>query len=253
MPKLKQSKPPYIQIFEHIQGRILRGDLSPGDRIPSLRDIAQQWGVSPVTAGKAVALLQAEGHVTVPGKGLATVVRDPRTLNRNGYDRAKSVRRTGRIYTPGEYAKITSADIVQAPADVAAVLGLSGDSPAAIKRVRVTYGPDHQPVSASISWYDAALAEASPKLLVPERIIEGSWGYVEQQTGQRATRGRDRITTRLATEEDAQLLGIELPAAVKVSTTLLWTDDEVVIEYGVSIAGPGRESTYDYDLADDED
>ncbi|MEU9616921.1 GntR family transcriptional regulator [Streptomyces sp. NPDC048209] len=252
MPKLEQSKPPYIQIFENLRGQILRGELTPGDPIPTLRTIADDWGVSQVTASKAVGLLQEEKYVTVGGPGLRTTVRDPKNLHRNGRDRAKSVRRTGRIYTTGEYAKITSAEVVPAPADVAAVLGLQGVEPTAIKRVRVTYGPDDKPVSASISWFDGALAESAPKLLEPDRITEGTWGYVEQQTDMKATRGRDQISTRLATEEDAELLDIELPAAVKVSTTLLWTADDVVIEYGVSVAGPGRESTYDYDLADND-
>lgn len=251
MPKIEQSKPAYVQIAEHFSGLIRRGELMPGDPIPTLRKIAQEWNTSQVTVSKAVNLLQDEGHVKIGGPGLRTVVQDPKTVNRNGYDRAKSVRRTGRIYTPGEHAKIQSAEIVAAPADVAQALGITGPSPMAIRRVRVTYGPDDLPVSASTSWYDAALADSSPKLLVAERILEGSWGYVEQQTGRKATRGRDQITTRLATEEDAELLGIELPAAVKVSTTLLWADDEVVIEYGVSIAGPGRESTYDYNLTEE--
>lgn len=252
MPKLEQSRPPYVQICDHYKSLITRGDLSPGDPIPTLRKIAEEWGVSQVTASKAVNLLQDEGHVKIGGPGLRTVVVDPKTVNRNGHDRAKSVRRTGRIYTPGEYAKIQTAEIVNAPDHVADALGLTGPNPMAIRRVRVTYGPDDQPVSASTSWYDAALADSSPKLLVTERILEGSWGYVEQQTGKKATRGRDQISTRLATEEDAQMLGIELPAAVKVSTTFLWTDDGFVVEYGVSVAGAGRESTYDYTLSDDE-
>lgn len=253
MPKIEQSKPAYVQIAEHFSGLIRRGELMPGDPIPTLRTIAQEWGTSQVTVSKAVNLLQDEGHVKVGGPGLRTVVQDPRTVNRNGFDRAKSVRRTGRIYPSNEKAKIESAEIVPAPAEVAQALGLTGSDPMAICRKRVTYGPGDQPVSASTSWYDAALAETSPKLLIAERILEGSWGYVEQQTGRKATRGRDQITTRLATEEDAELLGIERPAAVKVSTTLLWADDEVVIEYGVSIAGEGRETAYDYNLADDAD
>lgn len=248
MPKLEQSKPPYIQIFEHIRKQILNGDLSPGQRIPSLREIAADWGVSPVTASKAMAMLQSEGHVTVPGKGLATIVRDPKSVHRSGHDRAKAVRRTGRIYTPGEYAKIQSAEIVSAPPEVADALGLTGENPVAIRRVRVTYGPDDQPVSASVSWYDAAFAEDAPKLLEAERIIEGSWGYLEQRIGKKATRGREQVTTRLATEEDAQMLGLKLPAAVKVSTTILWTEDDSVVEYGVSVAGSGRTSTYEFDL-----
>lgn len=251
MPRLEQSKPPYIQIFEDLRGQILRGDLSPGDAIPTLRTIADDWGVSQVTASKAVNLLQDEGHVKIGGPGLRTVVQDPQNVHRNGRDRARSVRRTGRIYTPGEYAKIESAELAPAPDDVVAALGLTGVAPVAIRRVRVTYGPDDKPVSASTSWYDPALADTAPKLLDAERIVEGSWGYVEKQTGRKATRGRELISTRLATEEDAERLHLERPAAVKVSTTFLWTDDDLVVEYGVSVAGPGRESAFDYALGEE--
>ncbi|MEV5131048.1 GntR family transcriptional regulator [Streptomyces sp. NPDC053705] len=251
MPKIRESKHPYLQISEHYRKKILDGTLAPGSRVPSLREIAKDWSVSPVTASKAMTHLQAEGYVTVGGKGLATTVRDPKEVSRNGKDRAIAVRRTGRIYTPGEYARITSAEVVPAPDDIASALGLAGAEPSAIRRVRITYGADHQPVSASVSWYDSALAESAPKLLEAERIVEGSWGYVEKQTGQLATRGQDQITTRLATEEDAVLLGLELPAAVKVSTTTLWTEDGTVVEYGVSVSGPARYSTYEYDLHTD--
>ena len=253
MPKVQKSEPSYVQICEHYRKQILKGTLAPGDQVPSLRQIAKDWSVSPVTASKAMTQLQAEGYVKVGGPGLGTTVQNPKGLHRNGKDRAVSVRRTGRIYTPGEYAKITSAEIVPAPADVIEALGLAGDEPTAIRRVRVTYGADHQPVSASTSWYDAALAESSPKLLETGRITEGSWGYVEKQTGKKATHGRDQIDTRLATEEDAAMLGLELPAAVKVSTTLLWTDEGVAVEYGVSVSGSGRRSTYEYSLNEGSD
>jgi len=250
MPKIAKTKPPYIQIAEHIQAQILRGELNPGDALPPLRAIAGDWEVTQTTASRAVAWLEEQGHVTVGGPGLRTIVKDPKNVNRNGRDRARSVRRTGRIYTQGEYAKIESAAVVLAPADVAAALGLTGSEPTAIRRERVTYGPDDKPVSASVSWYDSALATSCPRLLDAERIQQGSWGYVEEQTSRKAVRGRDIITTRLATEEDAARLGIDLPAAVKVSTTFLWTEDGLVVEYGVSLAEAGRESTYDYTLGD---
>lgn len=248
MPKLERSKPPFAQIADHLRARILRGDLAPGTAIPTLRAIADDWGVSQVTVSKAIGRLQDEGLVKIGGTARSTIVQDPKGLHRSGQDRAVAVRRTGRIYSPGEYARIVSAEVVAAPADVAAALGLTGDSPQAIRRVRVTYGPDDQPVSASTSWYHADLIESSPRLMETERIREGSWNYVETQTGQRVAQGRDEITVRLATQEDADILGLELPAAIKVSTTKLWTGDDVVIEYGISIAGAGRASSYEYDL-----
>lgn len=246
MSQLKRT-PPYLQIADKLLEQITSGQLSPGDRLPSLRDLAKTYGVSPVTAGKALAHLQTEGYATVPGKGLATIVRDPAGVHRTGADRARSVRRTGRIYTAGEYARITSAEIVPAPADVATALGLA-EGADAIRRIRVTYSADGQPVSTSVSWLDGAYAITAPALTVPDRIKQGSWRYVEERTGKEAVRGRDEISSRLATEEEADLLGLDLPAAVRVATSRIWTEDGEVIEYGVSVAGGARASAYEYDL-----
>lgn len=246
MSELKRT-PPYLQIAEKLLKQITEGELTPGDRVPSLRELAKSYGVSPVTAGKAVSWLQTEGYVTVPGKGLATIVRDQAEVHRTGADRARSVRRTGRIYTSGEYARITSAEIVPAPSDVATALGLV-EGADVIRRIRVTYDATDRPVSTSVSWLNGAWAVTAPALTVPDRIKQGSWRYVEERTGKAAVRGRDEISSRLATEEEAQLLGLDLPAAVRVATSRIWTDDGEVIEYGVSVAGGSRASAYEYDL-----
>ena len=46
MPELEQALPKYLQIAGHIRDRILRGDLQPGDEVPSERQIAAEWNVS---------------------------------------------------------------------------------------------------------------------------------------------------------------------------------------------------------------
>ena len=56
--------PPYQAIAAEIRARITRGDLRPGDRVPSIRQIAQRWGVAVATATKVTAVLRAEGLVT---------------------------------------------------------------------------------------------------------------------------------------------------------------------------------------------
>ncbi|MFG3229353.1 GntR family transcriptional regulator [Kitasatospora sp. NPDC048194] len=238
------SIPKWQQLADQLRGQITDGTYAPGSILPRQVDLAAERGWSEVTVRRAYSQLQAEGLVTsIRNRG--TVVNEPPHLA--GRDRALSVRRTGRIYTPGEYAKITSAELVAAPDNVATVLGIGPGAPA-IKRVRVTYGADGKPRSASTSWYDGAHAEAAPDLLVPERITAGSWRYLELQAGLQAVSGQDSIDTRLATEDDAAALGLELPAAVKVSSTVLTTTDGTVVEYGVSISGNGRSSTYSYDL-----
>ncbi|MBP2472788.1 DNA-binding transcriptional regulator YhcF (GntR family) [Crossiella equi] len=66
--------PPYRRIAESIAARITTGELRPGARVPSTREITRTWGVAMATATKALDFLRREGWVdTHPGAG--TVVR----------------------------------------------------------------------------------------------------------------------------------------------------------------------------------
>ncbi|MFE4663063.1 GntR family transcriptional regulator [Streptomyces hydrogenans] len=245
MPKVERSIPPYMQVVTHLRGQITSGELSPGDLLPPDRALAEEWGISRATAQKVVTVLKAEGLVeTVQGSGTRVARTAP--LHHSGYDRALSVRRTGRIYSEGEYARITSAGLEPAPADVAAALGIAEGAPA-IRRIRVTYSAQDVALSMSTSWLDGALSASAPALVSTERIREGSWHYLETRTGRSVVSGQDRISVRLATDEEAELLALEQPAAVKVTKTVLRDEDGVTLEYGVSVT-EGRESIYDYSV-----
>lgn len=64
------STPLYKQIVEEIRKLIARGVLVPGDRIPTVRELAVQCRVNRNTAARAVQVLEAEGVVnTRVGKG----------------------------------------------------------------------------------------------------------------------------------------------------------------------------------------
>jgi DNA-binding transcriptional regulator YhcF (GntR family) len=68
--------PPYLRIVAEIRRRIAAGELRPGDRVPSTRQIAREWGVAMATATKALGTLAQEGLVqAVPRVG--TVVATP--------------------------------------------------------------------------------------------------------------------------------------------------------------------------------
>ncbi|MFB7463649.1 GntR family transcriptional regulator [Streptomyces sp. NPDC056224] len=57
------ADPPYLRIVAAIRRRITDGELTPGDRIPSTRQIAAEWGVALATATKALTTLRLEGLV----------------------------------------------------------------------------------------------------------------------------------------------------------------------------------------------
>ena len=69
-----ETEAPYRRIVAEIRGRIERGDLRPGDRVPSTRAITQDFGVAMATATKVIAALRDAGLVETRS-GAGTVVR----------------------------------------------------------------------------------------------------------------------------------------------------------------------------------
>ncbi|MEO6079706.1 MAG: GntR family transcriptional regulator [Steroidobacteraceae bacterium] len=53
--------PIYRQLVEQVRRLIAGGQLPPGAELPSVRDLALQSAVNPMTISKAYALLEAEG------------------------------------------------------------------------------------------------------------------------------------------------------------------------------------------------
>lgn len=72
------SHPPYLQIVAEIRRRITAGELRPGDRVPSTRQIIREWGVAMATATKVLTTLRQQGVVrTAPGIGTVVANLDP--------------------------------------------------------------------------------------------------------------------------------------------------------------------------------
>src|SRR5512133_3632112 len=63
MNRPAQTEPPYVQIATEIRRRITAGELRPGDRVPSTRQIAQEWSVAIATATRALTSLSQQGVV----------------------------------------------------------------------------------------------------------------------------------------------------------------------------------------------
>lgn len=65
-----QSSRLYEQIIEQIQGRIMEGKVRPGDKLPSERELAEQFGVSRTAVREAVKAMREKGLLEVqPGRG----------------------------------------------------------------------------------------------------------------------------------------------------------------------------------------
>ncbi|MFI6320091.1 TetR/AcrR family transcriptional regulator C-terminal domain-containing protein [Nonomuraea sp. NPDC050556] len=89
------EQPPYMRIVDDIRGRIASGELRPGDRVPSTRQVAKDFGVALATAAKALTTLRMEGTVqTEPRFGTIVSSRTvkPRPLKEQGLSKERIVR-----------------------------------------------------------------------------------------------------------------------------------------------------------------
>lgn len=77
-----RNRPIYLQISEEICRRIVRGDLLPGGRTPSVRELAAELRVNPNTVQRAYQELERDGVLfTRRGQG-SFVSEDPALVTR---------------------------------------------------------------------------------------------------------------------------------------------------------------------------
>lgn len=248
MPELDVPAPKYRQIAALLREQILRGDLRPGDELPSERVIAVQYSVSRPTATKALDVLRQEGLAEAV-RGSGTYVSAP-PVNRRARERYQRARDEGAIYPQDEYAVIVAAGLIdEAPASVRANLGLPAGA-RVVRRRRVTHDATG-PREISTSWLAAAVAEKAPLLLETERIRQGTLQYVESATGRRGAQARDRVSARLASAEESALLGLppDEPTPVLCVEHVVCDAQGQPLEFAEAVYPPGA-WTYEqqYDL-----
>ena len=78
--KFTGDRPVYQQIMAAIRGAILTGELPPGKKVPSVRDLAAQAQVNPNTMQRALTELEREGLLISGGTSGRTVTQDQDVL-----------------------------------------------------------------------------------------------------------------------------------------------------------------------------
>lgn len=60
---LDHERPIYAQLIEHVQLDIITGNYQPGEKLPSVRDLAAEAAVNPNTMQKALSELENSGLI----------------------------------------------------------------------------------------------------------------------------------------------------------------------------------------------
>lgn len=77
---LDSDRPIYAQILERIQMQIISGVYKPGEKMPSVRELAAEAGVNPNTMQKALSELERSGLVTAIRTSGRVVTEDERMI-----------------------------------------------------------------------------------------------------------------------------------------------------------------------------
>jgi len=59
----EDSRPTYLQVAEVIRGEITGGQVGPGERLPSVRDLSARFDIAAVTVQSALRVLRDEGYI----------------------------------------------------------------------------------------------------------------------------------------------------------------------------------------------
>ena len=189
--------PLYLQIEAELRGLVQSGELGPMARVPSENELSERFGVSRMTARKALDRLVADGVLfRQPGKG--TFVAQPKIahgpselLSFSAAMDAQGVRHSTRVLDAG---------MVPAPGAIARDLRTGPGSPVVLVwRLRLI---DDQPAAIHRSYIPARFAG------ILQGDLRGSLTQLMMGAGARVVHTNDTIEAVLASPEDAHLLAV---------------------------------------------
>ncbi|OFX27396.1 MAG: hypothetical protein A2Z07_04095 [Armatimonadetes bacterium RBG_16_67_12] len=199
------STPIYVQLREMLRAQVTAGDLRPGARLPSERELARQFGISRMTARAAISQLADLGHVRrVPGKG--TFVQPPKMVQ--GLQTLTSFTEDMRSRGKSTSARVLEQTLTPATPYVAGWLGVRpGAQVVEIRRLRLA---EREPMSLEIAYLPA------PRFayLLEEDLTVQSLYEVLARHGVELGWADQTVEARLAAREESAFLRVPRRAPV---------------------------------------
>jgi GntR family transcriptional regulator len=225
MPRARDSRPRHQQIAAELRDLIMRGELSPGTRLPSTAQLVERYGAANATIQHALKALKDEGFLdSRVGKGVYVRDRQPFIIDASAYITPE----------PGRFRyQLLNVDTVVPPADIADGLRLEPGATAIIRTRILSH--DEQPVELSSSYYPAEIAANTS--LAKSTKIRGGAPQALADLGFPQRHFVDRISARPPTVQEAEAL--DLPAGTPVIRQLrvVYSDNERPVEASILIKG----------------
>ncbi len=221
---LAYSIPLYIQIAEGLIGQIESGELAPGDRLPAERELSEKLGVNRMTLRRALGVLEAQGLIERK-HGVGTYVAEPKIDRRMDTLFRFTTRMQIRGYTPG--ARLISLEHTLLDAALAQVLAVPVSSPAyRILRLRSV---NQEPVLLENYIVPTGRFPGLERFDLEKRSV---YEVMENEYGVIIVRARQSFEPVLATEFEAELLGVKTGSPLMLEKRISFDKNHHPVEYG---------------------
>ena len=220
----RDDRSPFRQIADQLRAAIDRGELRPGDRLPSEAELTRHYSVARMTARQAIQELRAEGRV-VAEHGRGVFVRLPAPVRRLASDRfARKHREAGQAAFLAEAEKAgvrptvdqIEVDRGEASEDIRERLRLT-EGEQIVSRSR-RYLADDRPIEVAVSFLPLAIATGTPIM----EINTGPGGIYArlEDAGHMLDHFVEEVTARMPTAEERRRLELSdgVPVLVVVRT-----------------------------------
>ena len=104
--------PIYRQLFTQLRQRIASGELAAAAQLPSVRELAAELKVNPLTVAKVFQMLEAEGLVETR-RGLGTFVADGNVTRSQKERRALISHAVEQVVAEARHLKMEEAEVVK--------------------------------------------------------------------------------------------------------------------------------------------
>jgi GntR family transcriptional regulator len=232
---LAASQPLYQQVEATLKEMIEGVVYSPGDQIPSERELSEQLGVSRMTVRRAIENLIHRGLLERRSTN-GTYVRQPQVLRRVGKDFALGLTQLLKDegVTPG--SRLISFQTILAPLKIAEKLGLRlGEPVIVIKRVRLA---NDVPFCIETSYLPA---DYLPGLTAEDFTHNASlYNILRDRYAVQMVKNDETLKLSFATPDEAGLLEMKSGAPVLLLRCVVMDQNERRMEYLVSVNHPDR-------------
>ncbi len=215
--------PLYLQVKESILERVEQHNLRPHDRVPSERELSQEFGISRMTARQALSEMVREGWLYVSmGKGTYVAERklDQGLETLTGF--TDDMRRRGLTAS----SRILQAAIIPCSLRLAEVLKIQPESAIVIlERLRLA---DQVPLALETAHIPHHLC---PGLLQYDLTTSSLYEIFRTKYGFRLGKAKETLEATMANDRERELLGLAGPGPVLLIERVTCLEDGPVIEY----------------------